>query len=126
MGRNELPAAVRRLIERHLDTAADVDTLLLLRRQRDRSWTALAVARELRIDPDQSATILARLGRRGLLQINGDAFRYGPTDAEMDEAVATLAALYPSYRLAVTSLIYSRPTLPVRDFSNAFRLRKDD
>ena len=125
MGRNELPAAVRHLIERHLDSAADVDTLLLLCGT-DAPWTGPAVARELRIDGQQAAAILARLSRAGLLREQAESYRYGPRSQKLAEAVASLAQLYPTYRVAIVSEIYARPSGPIRDFSEAFRLRSED
>lgn len=125
MGRNELPTAVQNLIERHLNSAADVDTLLLLY-QEDRAWTATAVARELRINPDQTSSILARLARSGLLKAEAESYRFQPRNPALAQAVETLAELYPTYRLAIISLIYARPTWPIKDFSDAFRLRSED
>ena len=124
MGKDKLPAAVQNLIEQHLHSASDVDTLLLLHRS-DRGWTAAGVARELRLNVDQAATILTRLSQNGLLGEEGDSFRFHPRDPSLVEAVAALAQLYPAYRFAVVSLIYP-PSRPVRDFSEAFRLRKED
>lgn len=125
MARNELPQTVRDLIERHLHSAADVDTLLLLFRAGG-SWSPSTVARELRIDEDQAAGILARLCRRGLLRAESGSYRFHPRDPATGEAVETLAPLYPAYRVAIVALIYARPTGPIRDFSDAFRLRKED
>jgi hypothetical protein len=126
LGRTELPASVRNLIERHLDSAAHVETLLLLC-QDEGPWTAQAVARELRIDRDQAAGILDRLSRSGLLGQDGEgSFRYEPRRPKLAEAVALLARLYPTYRVAIVSEIYARPSGPIRDFSEAFRVRKDD
>ena len=125
MGRNDLPASVRNLIQRHLDSAADVDTLLLLS-QTDAAWTAPAVARELRIDSDQAAGILARLKRAGLLRVEGESYRFTPRTPTLADAVATLAQIYPAYRVAIVSEIYARPSGPIRDFSEAFRLRSED
>ena len=125
LGRTELPAAVRHLIEHHLNSAADVDTLLLLCGT-DALWTGPAVARQLRIDGEQAAGILARLARAGLLRTEGDSYRYAPRSHKLAEAVASLAQLYPAYRVAIVSEIYARPSGPIRDFSEAFRLRRED
>lgn len=125
LARNELPRRVQELIERHCQSAADVDVLLLLCREH-RDWTAAAVANELRIDPDQAAAILARLQRKGLLRAEGASYRFQPRDPSVADAVRTLAELYPAYRVAIVALIYARPTGPIRDFSDAFRLRKED
>lgn len=125
LGRSDLPASVRKLIEHHLDSAADVDTLLLLC-QTAAPWSAPAVARELRIDRDQAAGILARLSRVGLLRREGESYRFKPKSATLADAVAALAQLYPAYRVAIVSEIYARPSGAIRDFSEAFRLRSED
>lgn len=125
MARTELPRSVQKLIEKHFHSVADVDTLLLLCREQ-RDWAAHAVARELHIDADQAAAILARLRRNGLLRAEGESYRFHPRDPGLAEAVASLAALYPTYRVAIISLIYARATGPITDFSNAFRVRKED
>ncbi len=125
MTRNELPRSVQKLIEQCFHRVADVDTLLLLFRD-ECDWAAPAVARELHIDADQAAAILARLRRIGLLRAEGEAYRFHPRDPELAEVVASLAALYPAYRTAIISLIYARATGPITDFSNAFRVRKED
>lgn len=125
MTRNELPASVQKLIESHLRSAADVEVVLLLYRT-ERDWTALDVARELRIDDGQAAEILARLCRRGLLCAVGDRYRYSPRTAALDDGVTMLARLYPTYRVAIVAQIYARPAWPITDFSDAFRLRNED
>jgi hypothetical protein len=114
--RKELPTPVQQLIRHHFASAADVDTLLLLRREH-RGWTAHAVARELRMDVDQAGDILARLHRGGLLGATAGTYRFDPRDPALAGAAATLAQLYPAYRVAVVSLIYGRPTGSISDFS---------
>lgn len=125
LARNELPRSVLNLIEQHFHSAPDVETLLLLWREKV-DWEAPAVARELRLDVEQAAAILARMHRRGLLRAEGASFRFHPRHPAEAEAVAKLAELYPAYRVAIVALIYARPTGPVKDFSNAFRVRKED
>jgi hypothetical protein len=125
LGQTELPVPVQKLIQRHLDSAADVDTLLLLYGT-GTPWTGPAVARELRIDGEQAIDILARLCRGGLLRAEVDVYRYGPKSSKLAAAVASLAELYPTYRVAIVTEIYARPSGPIRDFSEAFRLRNED
>jgi hypothetical protein len=124
LARNELPKSVRDLVEQWIHSAADVDTLLLLHRDYG-PWTGATVARELRIDEDQATEILARLHRRGLLASEAGSFCFHPRDPAMADAVATLAQLFPAYRVAIVALIYARPTGPITDFSNAFRVRSE-
>lgn len=116
MAPKELPASVQHLIRSHFSSAADVDALLLLRRDH-RSWTAPALARELRMNVDQTRAVLDRLRGSGLVDTAGDTFRFDPRDPALAGAAAALAQLYPAYRVAVISLIYGRPSGAISDFS---------
>ncbi len=123
----ELPSEVRAFVVRHLSSGAQLEVLLLLHRKRDRSWAANAVGRELRIDVEQAGWALARLAADGVLSGDSDSgYRFEPRVRRKAAAVDTLAALYPSYRTAIISLIFSKPSGPMRDFSDAFRLREED
>ena len=123
----ELPGEVRAFIVRHLTSGAQLEILLLLHRHRDRSWSAAAVGRALRIDLEQAAWGLSRLAAHGLLGGDGESeYRFEPRLRRKAQAVDALADLYPTYRVAIISLIFSKPSGPMRDFSDAFRLREED
>lgn len=123
----ELPSEVRAFIVRHLTSGAQLEVLLLLHRHRDRPWSATAVGRELRIDPEQAGWALSRLADDGLLTGGEDSgYRFEPRLRRKEHAVDALANLYPTYRVAIVSLIFSKPSGPMRDFSDAFRLREED
>jgi hypothetical protein len=123
----ELPSEVRAFIVRHLTSGAQLEILLLLHRDRSRPWTAAAVGRELRIDAEQAAWSLSRLLADGLLAGDDESgFRFEPRLKRKAHAVDGLAALYPTYRVAIISLIFSKPSGPMQDFSDAFRLRDEE
>ncbi|HEY3239881.1 MAG TPA: hypothetical protein VGL92_09985 [Acidimicrobiia bacterium] len=127
MSSPELPSEVRAFIVRHLSSGAQLEVLLLLHRHPDRSWAAAAVGRELRIDKEQAGWALSRLAADGLF--GGDeesGYRFEPRLRRKAGAVDALAALYPTYRVAIVSLIFSKPSGPMRDFSDAFRLREEE
>jgi hypothetical protein len=118
---------MRAFIVRHLTSGAQLEVLLLLHRQADCTWSAAAVGRELRLDAEQAGWALSRLAADGLL--GGDeesGYRFEPRLRREAHAVDALAALYPTYRSAIISLIFSKPSGPMRDFSDAFRLREED
>jgi hypothetical protein len=123
LGQDGIPATLRRFIERHLVSGSHVEVLLLLWTRRERAWTATEVSRELRIDADQAGQILTRCAHSGLVRQLDSRYRYSPRTAMVGAQVEALAQLYPAYRLAVLSIIYARPNAPIRDFSEAFKLR---
>ena len=58
-----------------------------------------------------------RLRRTGLLRANSDTYHFDPREPALAGAAATLAQIYPAYRLAVVSLIYGRPSGSISDVS---------
>jgi hypothetical protein len=101
-------ATVRRFVEGHFDTVTAVEVLLLLRRESPRALSSDAVARQLRIDPDQTQGILTGLDRSGLVRRRGPSFEYGPRSEEAAGTVETLAKVYPRYRYRIISIIFTR------------------
>lgn len=113
-----LPAEIRRFIARHLVTAAQADVLVLVQKER-RRWTGADVGRELRIDTDQAESLLARLHRSGLLTSEATGYAFAPRTPRLAALTEEFCALYPVYRVAIISLIFSRPAGSIRDFSDA-------
>ncbi|MGH7822689.1 MAG: hypothetical protein ACREQ9_23270 [Candidatus Binatia bacterium] len=117
------------LIGKHIDSVYQLEVLLLLRRENETEWDAERLSRELRIDRASVETCLAELGAGGLVARVGSAaaaYRYQPSSAALDQAVALLDEAYMNRRVAVISLIYAKPQEKVKSFADAFRLRKDD
>jgi hypothetical protein len=124
-----LPEAVRRFIVDHIDSVEQLEILLLLYQQQGRTWSAEAVARELRIAAISAGERLEDLVRTGLLaREDGDPveYRYTPGNSTLDAAVGGLATAYSERRVTVINLIFSKPVDRIRTFADAFRLRRDD
>lgn len=97
-----------------------------MHRDREQAWSANAVSRELRIDPEHASTAMAHLAEKGLLVHSDSGYRLCPRRKRDSEMVDAVAALYPTYRVAIISIIFSKPSGPIRDFSDAFRFREED
>ncbi len=93
--------------------------LLLLHKQRDRSWNADTVAAELRIQPLSAATRLEALAKAGFLVSTAPTFTFdaacgsGPVIVELERA-------YQTHRVRIIELIFSRPGDNIRVFADAF------
>ena len=125
---NDIPGDVRTLIGRHIDSVVQLELLLLLHRGRDRTWTADDVARELRIEPAWTAAQLDQLVERRLLRAvekKPPSYRYDPATPELGQTIESLARAYADRRVTLIALIYSKPTVSLRTFADAFRFRKD-
>jgi hypothetical protein len=115
-----IPAPVRALLLA-LDSVSQVEVLCLLVHER-RLWTAAEVCRELRIPLQHAADLLDSLARVGVVERFDGGARLDAGSSQAT-AVLELAEIYPRYRVRITTLIYSTPSKPIRDFADAFRLR---
>lgn len=126
---SDLPDEVKRFITHHIDSVEQVEILLLLYQQQERTWSAEAVARELRIAPLSAGDRLEGMLRIGLLTrqtTSPEEYRYAPRDSRLEEAVSGLAEGYTRRRVTIINLIYAKPIDKIRTFSDAFRIKKDD
>lgn len=121
----KFPSGLRAFIERCLTSALQLEVLLLLHGER-RTWTATDVSRRLQVEVDHAETAMAHLARNGLVAREDAGYRLAPTRPRDADLIDTLAELYPTYRVAVISIIFSKPAGPIRDFSEAFRLRDEE
>jgi predicted transcriptional regulator len=126
MAESKLPRRVEAFVERHFSTGAQVQVLLLLHGQRERLWTVEAIADELRVDPEHATLLMASLAESGLLVRDGDAYRYQPSSTKLAGDADAFVAAFPTYRVAIIRLIFSKPRRSLRDFSDAFRLKEEE
>jgi hypothetical protein len=126
-GPDEIPVAVRELLQRDIDSVEQLEVLLLLHDRPERDWTADEVSAELRTNGLSTAARLDDLTARGLIEevARPGAFRYGPRTAAQRRAVDGLAREYATRRVTVITLIFAKPIDRVRSFADAFRLRRD-
>jgi hypothetical protein len=125
---DNFPADVQQFIAQHIETLAQLEILLLLRSEPQREWEPAEVARLLYTAEEMCASQLADLARRGFLSgtpAPNPRYRYQPSSEELSQSVDRLAALYAERRVAVITLIYSKPVNKVQTFADAFRLRKE-
>lgn len=125
---SELAPEVIGIVEACIDSLGQLEVLLLLHRRRPAAVSAAAVGQELGIDATWATTELRRLVTLGLAAEGaGDGhFRFAPSTADLEHAVAALAEAYARQRVTVVALIMSKPSPVLRGFADAFRLRRKD
>jgi hypothetical protein len=123
----EFPADIELFIQQHIDSLAQLETLLMLHADSAREWEPADVAKALYTSPEVCAALLADLARRGFLQSSAQPlrYRYQPTDSNLDRLIGELNLLYQERRVAVITLIYSKPVSNVQTFADSFRLRRE-
>ena len=124
-----IPEIVRRFIIDHINSVESLEVLLLLSTGTVREYSPEEVSRTLCTSLESATARLQELHRSKLLARveNGASpkYRFDPASREA-AVVAALEKVYKTRRVSVISFIYSNPTDPLRAFSDAFRLRKDE
>jgi hypothetical protein len=119
-----IPDDVRDFILGHIDSVAQLEALLLLRKGAERDWSAADVAGRLYIDTPAAAELLARLAAEGICGASNGLHRYDPATPELARLIDRLAETYARYLIPVTNLIHAKPSR-VQQFADAFRFRKE-
>jgi len=112
-----------------LDSVAQLEILLLLHREPSRQWTAEQVAGELRINPAAAAEQMNVLCDRQLLACDGGRSKQYHDAAHTPQVAAAidqLTRLYNERRVTVITLVFTKPSDPLRSFADAFKIRRRD
>jgi hypothetical protein len=126
-GAPRVPPEIARFLSAHIASVEELELLLLLRRERERAWTAEAAAHALYANPQSIARRLTKLQHSELVAGTDAApapatFRYAPADAEICALVGRLDEVYRERRVAVITHLASQPLENIRAFADAFRL----
>lgn len=131
MTNEEVPERVRRLLEEHVETYEQLETLLFLAR-RGKPHNADTVAEELGITTEAAVEALAHLRARGLVAETSSGrdqvYRF-ETTSTLESAVQALARLYEERRMDVAKLMTDNAiarmrTATIRRFADAFVVKR--
>jgi hypothetical protein len=103
-----------------------MEILALIAENPGRNWSEGEVYQIIRSNQQSVATVLRCFRTDRLL--TGDAtngYRFSPEGPDAHRLASELAKLYRERRVAVIEAIYKSPLDPIRQFADAFRIRKD-
>lgn len=119
---------VDRFIVDEIDSVPQLEALLLFWNNRPKVWSCESMARALYVSPVVSADILRHLVQRRLIaEVEGSDGEFALI-AESDEKELLLASVDAIYRrelVRISNMIHNKASRAVRDFANAFRLKKE-
>ena len=125
---DSLPAPVKQLLARHIQSVEQLEVLLLLRSQPQRAWTAAEVFEVIRSSQSSIATRLQTFTSQGFFveeNTSPPTYRFAPKDQNLQAAVDQTASAYQIWRVRVIEAIFAPEADPVQSFADAFKLRKD-
>lgn len=107
-----------------------LETLRVLSEEKGREWRDVEIARQIQSSTETTVLHLTALASRGLLKNSHhddcSFYQYGATSPELESQLGRLLELYRQRPVTMIRMVYERPRSSLRDFSNAFKLRKDD
>jgi hypothetical protein len=119
-----IPADIRDFVMRHIDSVTQLEALLLLRGNPGETWDLPTTAKRLYANEQEVAEVLALLCNDGLLSASDGIYRYDCATPQERDLVDRLADIYSRQLISVTNMIHAKPRR-IRQFADAFRLRKD-
>ena len=124
MTEQPIPREVELFIRRYIDSIAQLEALLLLYNNPTLAWNAASVAKRLYTNEVDAQAILVQLFHDGLLTDSDGVFQYSCKSSELKGSVERLSLEYSRNLIAITNMVHAKPRR-IRQFADAFRLRKD-
>jgi hypothetical protein len=125
----EIPPAVVRFVRDNIESLEQFELLTLLMKSPDRWWDAPSAAEALGISTAAARQTLERFATRNLLAITLTTdvrYQFQPGEARLRETVEALADAYRRDPIAIVRLVTDIQRRAMRDFADAFRIRRDD
>lgn len=121
---NDIPERLRLFLRKNVNSVSLLDVLFLLKRDSQKKWTPEEVSAEMRTNKSYAKSQLVELVTLKLVSTNDDTYRFEPLPEDI-EVIEELELLYNSRRSTVIGFIYSQPIDNIRDFADAFKIKKD-
>jgi hypothetical protein len=111
-------------IREHIGSVYTLELLLLVKRDRERCWTASELVRELRSSGTAVAEALSRMIHAGLVSLRADGrYCFAPISPRHEQLAAEIEKAYNSMPMSVVKAIIASPDEKLRAFSDAFKLK---
>jgi len=121
----DVPKEIQRFISDYIQTLEQLEVLLLVAALPDRAWTVDGVFQVVQTNREVVQARLDEFVGRGLMHVAAGEYRYAPQTPELARQVAATSEFYKLRRHTMVEFIYSRPDDELRNFSDAFRFRKE-
>lgn len=125
---DSIPAHVHQFLRDHVKSIAQLELLILMQGDPQRSWTADAAAKQLYIPESFARQLLDNLRVAGVVSGTGDPpqYQYAPQAPHLGPLVEDLVRVYRERPVTTVNAIYSGPTENLQTFADAFRIRRKE
>lgn len=108
-----------------IESASQIEILVLISKDKDKKWTSQEIREQLRSSDKSVENNLKRLHLNGILSIEENLYYYSPTNPKLENVSSELIDAFNKYPLRILEIVYNKQSEVLREFSEAFRLRKD-
>lgn len=123
---SDFPENVREFMRNYINSVAILELLILIKNQPHREWTATEVSAEMRTNPSYASLQLNQLVDAKVLEhTDRKGFYRYRQDSPHHEVILQLEELYHLKKSSIINQIYSQPLDSLRDFANAFKIKRD-
>ena len=129
MPANELPHRVVAFVRDHVETLEQLEVLILLSKSPERWWDAAAAGEALGLSETITGDALERFASHNLLAISITTdvrYQLQPGTPMLRDASAEFAEACRTRRGAIFRLVTDAQQRAMREFADAFRLRRHD
>jgi hypothetical protein len=127
---DRLPIVVRSFVAAHIRSLQDLHLLVGMACAPDRWWDEDTAVRELGLDRRVARAGLEHLAAHNLLEIrvtDNVRYQFRPGTTDLEQAVAASVEAYRTNPVALWRLApATREQRSIRDFADAFRVRRDE
>lgn len=122
-----IPAPIRQFLREHIRSVVQLELLLLLHREPERSWTVTEIAERLYIPGSFAESLLDGLRTQCLASTaEANRFRFDPKLPEHSRVIDELARLYKERPHSTIHVIYTSKNDTLQSFADAFRFRRKE
>jgi len=129
MAQHELSPLVLTFLTEHVSNLEQFQLLLKVVQGGDRWWDAESASREVGISRAEAQAALDHFAKRNLLdiRITGEVrYQYRPGTENLQAAAQATVDEFRRKPVQVLEVITGRTRRSIRDFADAFRIRRDD
>jgi hypothetical protein len=124
---NPVPEELQKFIARYINSIEQVEILCLLAEDPSKGRTELEILKRIQSNEKSVTNNLRYLGNERLVFTDGaGGYRIGGENPESARLMLGLVSAYRSRPVAIIEAIYNEPRNPIRQFAEAFRLKRGD
>jgi len=113
-------------IARYIHSVEQLEILCLLVEHPDRSWRDSEVFKDIQSSLESVSKTLQYFSGERLLAIDSiGAYRFPGDNEILSRLTRELVDIYRQKRVTVVEAIYTMPADPIRNFADAFRIKKE-